>query len=185
MDISRHAWPGQANGQATILTIRAMCAAIRQHSGSSEWHGARVGEFQYIEAMLSHCVQPPDSMLGAVDGMVLERLAKIMSYMRPSERGKNSKKLRKKDKLAMLNGQPLEERANGSYANGHASGGDDDAGPAPGPPPKVSTLHEHAASNSCISHVHHLPCCTPLGMHLLRMMSWLLLLGPHPRLAAG
>ena len=37
---------------------------------------------------------------------MLDRLAKIMSYMRPSERGKNAKKLRKKDKLAMLNGLP-------------------------------------------------------------------------------
>ncbi len=48
-----------------------MCAATKQYAGSSGWHGACVSEFQYIEATLSHCVQPPDSMLGAVDGMVL------------------------------------------------------------------------------------------------------------------
>lgn len=76
-------------------------------------------------------------MLGAVDGTVLDRLAKIMSYMRPSERGKNSKKLRKKDKLAMLNGLPLDEHANGAQANGHAEDANG-AGPMPpGPPPKA------------------------------------------------
>ena len=80
-------------------------------------------------------------MLGAVDGMVLERLAKIMSYMRPSERGKNSKKLRKKDKLAMLNGHPPEPHTNGSYANGHA--GDAAAGPDPPAIPLKVQRHFH------------------------------------------
>ena len=68
---------------------------------------------------------------------MLDRLAKIMSYMRPSERGKNAKKLRKKDKLAMLNGLPLDEDTNRAHADGAAEDANG-AGPAGhGAPPKV------------------------------------------------
>ena len=46
-------------------------------------------------------VQVMDSMLGSVDSSVLERMAKIMSYMRVSAGGKHGK-MKKKDKLRML-----------------------------------------------------------------------------------
>lgn len=111
--------------------------------------------------MLKWCalMQPPDSMLGAVDGTVLDRLAKIMSYMRPSERGKNSKKLRKKDKLAMLNGQALDEDMNGAAANGHDL--DDGSVPLPpsGPPPKVCPSSPAEESWVCLT-AQELPVCS-------------------------
>ena len=55
-------------------------------------------------------------MMGTVDGGVLERIAKIMSYMRPALVGKSGKRLKRKDKLRML--------ASGSEAplNGHLHG---------------------------------------------------------------
>lgn len=40
--------------------------------------------------------------MGGVDGNLLERLAKIMSYMRPSVGGKPGKRLKRKEKLHML-----------------------------------------------------------------------------------
>ncbi len=46
--------------------------------------------------------QVVDSLMGGVDGSLLERLAKIMSYMRPSVGGKPGKRLKRKDKLQML-----------------------------------------------------------------------------------
>ena len=60
--------------------------------------------------------QVVESMMGTVDGSVLERIAKIMSYMRPALLGKSGKRLKRKDKLRML--------ANGSEAplNGHLHG---------------------------------------------------------------
>ncbi|CAL8466768.1 g6304 [Coccomyxa elongata] len=48
------------------------------------------------------CPQAVDSLMGGVDGNLLERLAKIMSYMRPSVGGKPGKRLKRKDKLHML-----------------------------------------------------------------------------------
>lgn len=48
-------------------------------------------------------MQPVPTMSGHVDNAVLERMAKIMSYMRVSA-GKPSKKPKKKDKLAALHG---------------------------------------------------------------------------------
>ena len=55
-------------------------------------------------------------MMGTVDGSVLERIAKIMSYMRPALVGKSGKRMKRKDKLRML--------ANGSEAppNGNLHG---------------------------------------------------------------
>lgn len=40
--------------------------------------------------------------MGGVDGNLLERLAKIMSYMRPSAGGKPGKRPKRKDKLQLL-----------------------------------------------------------------------------------
>lgn len=40
-----------------------------------------------------------DALMGGVDASVLERMAKIMSYMRPAAAGK---KLKRKDKLRLL-----------------------------------------------------------------------------------
>jgi hypothetical protein len=55
-------------------------------------------------------------MMGVVDGNVLERISKIMSYMRPALVGKSGKRLKRKDTLRML--------AHGSEApqNGHLHG---------------------------------------------------------------
>ena len=55
-------------------------------------------------------------MLGSADGNVLERIAKIMSYMRPALVGKSGKRLKRKEKLRML--------ADGGEAplNGHLHG---------------------------------------------------------------
>lgn len=60
--------------------------------------------------------QVVESMMGTVDGGVLERIAKIMSYMRPALVGKSGKRLKRKDKLRML--------ANSSEGplNGHLHG---------------------------------------------------------------
>lgn len=54
--------------------------------------------------------------MGTVDANVLERIAKIMSYMRPTLVGKSGKRLKRKDKLRML--------ADGGEAplNGHQHG---------------------------------------------------------------
>ena len=49
------------------------------------------------------CLQPVPTISGHVDGAVLERMAKIMSYMKVNQ-GKPSKKPKKKDKLAALHG---------------------------------------------------------------------------------
>ncbi len=43
--------------------------------------------------------QPVDALMGGVDASVLERMAKIMAYMRPTAAGK---RLKRKDKLRML-----------------------------------------------------------------------------------
>lgn len=61
---------------------------------------------QYHEAPAECCfagMQPVPTMSGHMDNAVLERMAKIMSYMRVSA-GKPSKKPKKKDKLAALLG---------------------------------------------------------------------------------
>ena len=43
-------------------------------------------------------------MLGGVDMGVMERLAKVMGHMRVTAAGKPGKRLKKRDKLAMLAG---------------------------------------------------------------------------------
>ena len=66
--------------------------------------------------MLCSDAQAVESMLGSADGNVLERIAKIMSYMRPALVGKSGKRLKRKEKLRML--------ADGGEAplNGHLHG---------------------------------------------------------------
>ena len=65
---------------------------------------------------VSHDAQVIESTMGTVDANVLERIAKIMSYMRPTLVGKSGKRLKRKDKLRML--------ADGGEAplNGHQHG---------------------------------------------------------------
>ena len=43
-------------------------------------------------------------MLGGVDAGVLDRLAKVMGYMRVTAAGKPGKRLKKREKLQMLEG---------------------------------------------------------------------------------
>ncbi|KAK9810192.1 hypothetical protein WJX72_006465 [[Myrmecia] bisecta] len=50
------------------------------------------------------CPPVQECLAGAVDSQVLERMAKIMSYMRVSAGGKSGKRLKKKEKLQMLSG---------------------------------------------------------------------------------
>ncbi|CAL5227428.1 g10390 [Coccomyxa viridis] len=75
------------------------------------------------------CPPAVESMLGSADGNVLERIAKIMSYMRPALVGKSGKRLKRKEKLRML--------ADGGEAplNGHLHGNLK-------PPPQQSTPEE-------------------------------------------
>lgn len=72
--------------------------------------------FLQKQTTASLLAQVVESMMGTVDGNVLERIAKIMSYMRPSLPGKAGKRLKRKDKLRML--------ADGGEAplNGHLHG---------------------------------------------------------------
>lgn len=76
--------------------------------------------------MLHFVAQAVESMLRSADGNVLERIAKIMSYMRPALVGKSGKRLKRKEKLRML--------ADGGEAplNGHLHGNLK-------PPPQQST----------------------------------------------
>ena len=46
--------------------------------------------------------QVVETVSGALDGAVLERMAKILSYMHASGGGKHGKKLKKREKLRML-----------------------------------------------------------------------------------
>jgi hypothetical protein len=63
-----------------------------------------------------------DAMMGGVDANVLERLAKIMSYMRPAGAGKPGKRMKRKDKLRIL-GEGNEPSLTGlSSRPGHANG---------------------------------------------------------------
>ncbi len=55
------------------------------------------------QTMFPMDMQPVPSVSGHVDSAVLERMGKIMSYMRVSA-GKPNKKPKKKDKLAALHG---------------------------------------------------------------------------------
>ena len=48
--------------------------------------------------------QVVETMLGGVDAGVMERLAKVMGYMRVTAAGKPGKRLKKREKLAMLAG---------------------------------------------------------------------------------
>ncbi|KAK9916318.1 hypothetical protein WJX75_001184 [Coccomyxa subellipsoidea] len=73
------------------------------------------------------CPPMVDSLMGGVDGKLLERLAKIMSYMRPSAGGKPGKRLKRKDKLQLLGAAsalpPLAGigALKGSHTNGSAA----------------------------------------------------------------
>ncbi len=64
--------------------------------------------------------------MGGVDGNLLERLAKIMSYMRPNAGGKPGKRLKRKDKLQLLGASALPPLAGigalkGPHTNGSVS----------------------------------------------------------------
>ena len=58
-------------------------------------------------------LQAVESLMGAVDAGMLERLAKIMAYMRPAQAGgKPGKRLKRREKLSML-GEPDPAPLNG------------------------------------------------------------------------
>eukprot|EP00208_Stichococcus_sp_RCC1054_P003303 CAMPEP_0206141376 /NCGR_PEP_ID=MMETSP1473-20131121/12694_1 /ASSEMBLY_ACC=CAM_ASM_001109 /TAXON_ID=1461547 /ORGANISM="Stichococcus sp, Strain RCC1054" /LENGTH=381 /DNA_ID=CAMNT_0053535919 /DNA_START=132 /DNA_END=1274 /DNA_ORIENTATION=+ len=59
------------------------------------------------------CPKPVESMLGVMDGAVLERLAKIMGYMKTAA-GTKGKKLKKREKLRMLAGDSALATPSGS-----------------------------------------------------------------------
>ena len=78
-----------------------------------------------VASTLSYaCAQAVESLMGAVDGSMLERLAKIMAYMRPAQAGaKPGRRLKRKDKLSML-GEAAAPPLNGGALRGvPASGG--------------------------------------------------------------
>ena len=64
-------------------------------------------------------LQLVDSLLGHLDAPVLDRLAKVLSFVRIS--GKNGKKLKRKDKLRML--EAMDQAQQGPPANGSAPHG--------------------------------------------------------------
>ena len=75
-------------------------------------------------------MQLVDSLVGTLDAPVLERLAKVLSFVRIS--GKNGKKLKRKDKLRML--EAMEQAQLGGPSNGsaaHAANGDSAQPPLP------------------------------------------------------
>jgi IK cytokine len=57
-------------------------------------------------------VQVVEMAMGMVDSALLERMAKIMSYVRLSAGGKPVKRLKRKDKLSILGIEP-DVKANG------------------------------------------------------------------------
>ena len=69
--------------------------------------------------------------MGALDAPVLDRLAKVLSFVRIS--GKNGKKLKRKDKLRML--EAMDQAQLGGHANGgsaaHQANGDSAQPPLP------------------------------------------------------
>ena len=72
-----------------------------------------------VASTLSYaCAQAVESLMGAVDGSMLERLAKIMAYMRPAQAGaKPGRRLKRKDKLSML-GEAAAPPLNGGALRG-------------------------------------------------------------------
>ncbi len=63
------------------------------------------------------CIQPVQYVSGHVDNGVLERMGKIMSYLRVTA-GKPNKKPKKKDKLAALHGMGSTGGANFPIVHG-------------------------------------------------------------------
>ena len=92
---------------ATLCTSLLSCAGL---------YSPDLPQQQQVLSLLLCIAQVVECMMGTVDGNVLERIAKIMSYMRPALVGKSGKRLKRKDKLRML--------ADGSEAplNGHLHG---------------------------------------------------------------
>lgn len=93
-----------------------------------------------------------ESVLGGMDGAVLERLAKIMGYMRVAPGAKPGKRLKKRDKQRMLEGGVVPSGSSGGAlaANGTAVGRNGqaavaDGGAPPGampPPPKPTAADD-------------------------------------------
>ena len=94
--------------------------------------------------------QPVPTMSGHVDSAVLERMAKIMSYMRVSG-GKPSKKPKKKDKLAAL----------------HAMAG------APGTNFPIVHGSQHIMPKPAGAHLLPLLSCSPDTKSRLAWIAWL------------
>ncbi len=60
-----------------------------------------------LEFMCGWWLQPVESMLGVMDGAVLERLAKIMGYMKTAPGAKGGRKLKRREKMRMLAGDAV------------------------------------------------------------------------------
>ena len=90
-----------------------LCTSVLRCAGS---YPPDLPQQQQVLIILLSIAQVVECMMGTVDGNVLERIAKIMSYMRPALMGKSGKRLKRKDKLRML--------GDGSEAplNGHLHG---------------------------------------------------------------
>lgn len=67
--------------------------------------------------------QVVDTITASTDGPVLERLAKVLGYMRVAGAGQNGKRLKRKDKLRML--EALDEHSQRSQAEQHRELGSD------------------------------------------------------------
>ena len=63
--------------------------------------------------------QPVDALLATVDAPVLERLGKVLSFMRVNS--KNGKKMRRKDTLRMLEAMDAAQAQQAQQANANGS----------------------------------------------------------------
>lgn len=118
-------------------------------------------------------MQPVESVLGGMDGAVLERLAKIMGYMRVAPGAKPGKRLKKRDKQRMLEGGVVPSGAGSAAANGAgptahsgrdlAANGAAEPGAMPPPPPKPAAADDEVSVCMCRCGIGLLTCtvCLP------------------------
>lgn len=103
-------------------TIMHLCFDIVHHvsftSSAVCWSAPHVYSWHVPE--LSCTLQAVDAITATVDAPVLERLAKILAYTRVAGAGKPGKRLKRKDKLRMLE---VLDAQNTEHAAVHASDG--------------------------------------------------------------
>lgn len=105
---------GHVSEKARACPLSHCVADGHRCAGALEPHAA------WMRRTLQHVLrvlQPVPTMSGHVDKAVLERMAKIMSYMRVST-GKPGKKPKKKDKLAALHGMGHSQGTNFPVVHG-------------------------------------------------------------------